>query len=286
MARRRKTSFFEDLFDIACRLPWWAGAALAGVSYLGLHHLAVAPLDPPAVVGGQVSMLGEHVVRQVVRALAAVAQYLVPLAFGAGALLSAWRARRRESLHARAAAGLVDGMDWRQFETLVGEAFRRHGYAVVETGGGGPDGGVDLVLSRDGERSLVQCKHWRALKVGVGPVRELYGVMAARGAAGGFVVTSGAFTPAAVAFASGRNVTLVDGPALLALVRSARGVEAPVAPRPPADGDAAAVAPPADPVCPVCRAPMVLRTAGRGVNAGQPFWGCSRFPACRGTRDR
>jgi len=27
---------------------------------------------------------------------------------------------------------------------------------------------------------------------------------------------------------------------------------------------------------------MVLRTAGRGVHQGEQFWGCSRFPACRG----
>ena len=28
---------------------------------------------------------------------------------------------------------------------------------------------------------------------------------------------------------------------------------------------------------------MVLRTAGRGPNVGQRFWGCSTFPKCRGT---
>ena len=50
----------------------------------------------------------------------------------------------------------------------------------------------------------------RAFKVGVDVVRELYGVMAARGATGGFVVTSGRFTEEANRFASGRNVTLVD----------------------------------------------------------------------------
>lgn len=30
---------------------------------------------------------------------------------------------------------------------------------------------------------------------------------------------------------------------------------------------------------------MVLRTAGRGALAGQDFWGCPRYPACRGTID-
>jgi restriction system protein len=50
---------------------------------------------------------------------------------------------------------------------------------VAEIGGGGADGGVDLVLTKPGksggEKFLVQCKQWRAYKVGVDVVRELYG---------------------------------------------------------------------------------------------------------------
>lgn len=36
------------------------------------------------------------------------------------------------------------------------------------------------------------------------------------------------------------------------------------------------------PVCPRCGAPMILRTATKGVNAGNEFYGCSMFPKCRG----
>jgi restriction system protein len=68
----------------------------------------------------------------------------------------------------------------------MGEAFRRRGFSVVETGVG-TDGGVDIVLDRAGERFFVQCQQWRALNVGVKTVRELYDVMAARDATGGFV---------------------------------------------------------------------------------------------------
>lgn len=35
-------------------------------------------------------------------------------------------------------------------------------------------------------------------------------------------------------------------------------------------------------LCPKCGAQMVLRTAARGENAGNSFYGCSRFPKCRG----
>ncbi len=38
------------------------------------------------------------------------------------------------------------------------------------------------------------------------------------------------------------------------------------------------------PACPVCAQPMVQRIARKGPHANQPFWGCSRYPDCQGTR--
>ena len=126
--------------------------------------------------------------------MASVGQYILPLICLAGAGISAWRRKKRQNLVSDVAqsqaSDALDGMSWREFEMLVGEGFRLQGYQVVETGGGGADGGIDLVLTKPGksggEKFLVQCKQWRAFKVGVDVVRELYGVMAARGATGGF----------------------------------------------------------------------------------------------------
>ena len=36
------------------------------------------------------------------------------------------------------------------------------------------------------------------------------------------------------------------------------------------------------PDCPRCSSQMVRRKAKRGENAGKAFWGCTKFPACRG----
>jgi hypothetical protein len=36
------------------------------------------------------------------------------------------------------------------------------------------------------------------------------------------------------------------------------------------------------PVCPKCGSSMVMRTAQRGSNAGQQFYGCTNYPKCRG----
>ena len=38
------------------------------------------------------------------------------------------------------------------------------------------------------------------------------------------------------------------------------------------------------PACPKCGKPMRLRTARKGSNTGQTFWGCSAYPDCTGTR--
>jgi restriction system protein len=284
MPRRKKTSPAEGLMEVVALLPWWAGVVLALLSYFLLHQVAAQP----AAVAAQSGQIGTVMTQSIWRGLATAGQYALPMIFLAGAGLSAWRQRERgqlvESVTAGKAADVLDGMSWQQLERLIGEAFRLQGYRVMETGGGGADGGVDLVLNKNGEKHLVQCKQWRAFKVGVDVVRELYGVMAAKGAAGGFVVTSGRFTDEAKSFAEGRNVRLVDGSKLHGMIRQAQGSA-----RPEQDvaksEQAAKGAPPSEaPTCPACAKAMVRRTAKRGANAGGEFWGCTGYPACKGTR--
>jgi restriction system protein len=281
MPRRKKTSAFEDSIDLVALMPWWAGVALAVIFYVVLHHIAgqqVAPAQP-----GQVERV---VVQTMLKTAASFGQHVLPLLCLAGAGASAWRRHERKTLVGNVvqseSADALNGMTWQQFEALVGEAFRLQGYTVLDTGGGGADGGVDLVLAKGNEKFLVQCKQWRAFKVGVDVVRELYGVMAARGAAGGFVVTSGRFTEEATAFASGRNVQLIDGPRLHDLIKKASAAMAGAGA--PTRAQATPAAPStAVPACPACAKPMVRRIAKRGLNAGGEFWGCTGYPSCRGT---
>ena len=285
---RKRTSLAEDLVDLVSLLPWWAGIALAVISYVILHRLAV----PPAVTGLPPGQMGDVITRSMFSALAGLGQYLVPLICLAGAGVSAWRRHQRRTLISNTAqakgADALDGMSWREFEMLVGEAFRLQGFSVSETGGGGADGGVDLVLSKGTEKFLVQCKQWKAYKVGVDVVRELYGVMAAKGATGGFVVTSGSFSEDAKAFANGRNVKLVDGHRLFGLIKQARqslssNINAADRSSPVASSSSPGVAA-SSAACPACGSEMVKRTAKKGANAGGQFWGCSRYPTCRGIR--
>ena len=113
--------------------------------------------------------------------------------------------------------------------------------------------------------------------------------MSARGAIGGYVVSSGTFSQEAHNFAAGRNIDLWDGSKLKTVIRQDR-----IRPRSELSPTSPGVytttsfgqqaTGPQAPSCPQCGAHMVLRSAKRGTNAGQQFWGCSTFPKCRGTK--
>ena len=137
----------------------------------------------------------------------------------------------------------------------------------------------------------------KVLQVGVQVVRELYGVVCAHGAAGGYLVSSGTFTAPAADFARDVGLRLIDGPALETMIRRAqqarragaqpaRELVSPAAPT--SRRNVPGVAPPAAavqaPFYPTCGAPMLTKPARRGPNAGRHFWSCQRYPVCHGTR--
>ncbi len=83
-------------------------------------------------------------------------------------------------------------IDWYQFEKLVALLYRKLGYTVDRRGGANPDGGIDLVIQKDGQRSAVQCKQWKTWNVGVKAVREFLGALTdARMQKGVFITLSG-----------------------------------------------------------------------------------------------
>jgi len=274
MSSRRNDSAGVAIVELTALLPWWGGVMLAGASYGALHLYVSRPMSPVAL--GETSTF---LIQAMTRGLATTGQYLLPILFLIAAVMSVFRRRKRRQLLAgvSAAPDALNAMSWREFEMLVGEAFRVQGYSVVETGGSA-DGGVDVVLRKDSEKYFVQCKQWRASTVGVPIVRELYGAMAAHGATGGFVVTSGRFTKPASEFAEGRNVTLIDGPQLHAMIQ--RVSQNSLA----AKNAATPIVSAGSPACPTCSKPMAMRTARRGPKTGQRFWGCTGYPTCTGTR--
>lgn len=141
MARKSKSSTAEDLMDLIAMLPWWAGTALAIACYMVLHSTAIRPL--PAAQSPQ--QIGQLATTAIWQGLATGGQYILPIICLAGAAISAMRKRRRNRLFqttsASSCADALQNMSWREFETLVGQGFRRRGYGIKETSGGGHDGG-------------------------------------------------------------------------------------------------------------------------------------------------
>lgn len=111
----------------------------------------------------------------------------------------------------------------KRFEEIVGELFLKYGYDVEHIGKTG-DGGVDLIAIENrnivNTKLLIQCKRYRN-KVGVAPVRELYGVKEDLGASKAVLVTTSEFTKGAKGFAEKNcwEMELIDYKKLLKLFK-------------------------------------------------------------------
>jgi restriction system protein len=249
----------RSVFDKLVTYPWWFNVILAIVVYFSFKYWI------PSITFQEPFYKG----------MAMTAKIAAPAVTGLlffVAVLSAFNSLRKGGLLDRQKGmGTLRTISWQKFEVLVGETYRRKSYTVSESGGGGADGGVDLILRKNGEKLLVQCKHWKMAKVGVKVVRELYGVVAAEGATGGVVISSGTFTQESRDFARGKPIELVDGSELIKLIADVQKIPLSVNNKPK------------DNACPLCESEMALRTAKKGPNAGGKFWGCTTFPKCRGT---
>jgi len=269
---RRKDNLLKDIIEITAKMPWWVGVTLAIVSYLVLSIYSAQDIVSTAVVGKP--DIGSIITSNVFKAIAQVGQYIFPLVFIIGSVTSAIQQRKRSRLLESASStngkSAIELMSWREFEMLVSEAFRKQGYKVRETPYG-PDGGVDLVLSKDDKKILVQCKHWKTQKVGVKTVRELYGVLTASDADEVNIVCSGQFTNDAKAFVKDKPIYLVDGNVLADLIQDVMDVE----------HDSSSTQ---SVCCPVCGSDMTLRLAQKGSNVGKQFYGCTLYPQCKGIR--
>ncbi|MET0290656.1 MAG: restriction endonuclease [Pseudoxanthomonas sp.] len=269
---RRKDSGFETL----AAWPWPVGLGVGGVGFAVLRY------GVPAWLAQQGDTLAQGVFKGFSTALMPLSWLWLALCCLAALCAFLGARSRRRLLDTRTDLESLSQGGWRQFELLVGEAFRRQGYAVEETGLGGADGGIDLILRKDGCRTLVQCKQWKRQQVGVAVVREMAGLLAHHQAHAVKIVCIGCFTKDAERFAQGKPIELISGTQLLQMIRAVQQDAA----VPPASSPRVApvlVATPAitaEPNCPRCGSALVQR---RNRRTREPFLGCSQFPKCRGT---
>jgi restriction system protein len=274
VARKSENTLTNELSALLKHTPIWVGPLLAAIVFCFFWFIIPLLIPKNDTGSGVISMLPP---------LLHLFAWLL-----AGLVLLLWVGAEISKLSNRRLLDKQDGIQsirqlpWREFERLVAEAYRRKGYIAEVVGANSADGGMDIRLTRSDQKVLVQCKQWLAYTVGVTIVRELLGVVTAEKATCGIVVTSGKFTKDARSFAQTCDkIQLVDGPQLVALIRDVQRTTQGTSPQPPALPNSA---PALSPQCPSCGSEMILRTARKGSNAGYQFWGCKKYPACRGTK--
>ncbi|KQR08928.1 MULTISPECIES: restriction endonuclease [Xanthomonas] len=271
MGRRKKQSGFEAL----AALPWPAAFVAGIAAYLAVRYGITWWFSQH---GG---MLSQGIAQQSDGMFAPLAWMLLGICWLA-ALFSYLGARsRRRFLETRTTLESLAAGGWRQFEQLVGDAFRRQGYSVEETGLGGPDGGIDLILRKDGRRTLVQCKQWKRQQVGVSVVREMFGLLAHHQAHAVKIACIGRYTKDAEHFAQGKPIELIGGEQLLGMIRAVQQALAQPAPSCVEPVFASNTSPTiASLTCPRCGSTLVQR---KNRYTREDFMGCTQLPKCRGS---
>lgn len=192
---------------------------------------------------------------------------------------------RNEKLK-RSGIAQIDTMDGFLFEKYLGHLFRAHGYEVVVTKAAG-DFGADLVIKKDGQKTVVQAKRYSS-NVGIKAVQEAQAAIAHYGASSAWVVSNRYYTQAAEELARSNRVRLVNRDELITMILQMKdgkvkpkstAAQAPTLHVVPSVVAGQAEEPVDGSVCPRCGSKMVLRKGPRGE-----FYGCSSFPKCRMTK--
>lgn len=163
-------------------LPWWMPLIIAAITYPILRF--VLPIIS----------FNNQILSAYLQGVSRIAYLILIPLIGVAVFSILNQLHRGKMLENQTGLDSIKNLDWRQFEELVGEVFRRQGYLVLENPSEGTDGGVDLRLRKNGQLTFVQCKHWKSKSIGVKIVRELYGVMTAAQVNSSILATFGNFT--------------------------------------------------------------------------------------------
>ncbi|MFW6053127.1 MAG: hypothetical protein ACOC8I_04390 [Desulfosalsimonas sp.] len=107
-----------SVLDEFVKLPWWLSVILSVVVYLSFTYLLPLVAFQHFFFKGIAEMM-----TGLVPALAGIL-----LLVSGVSLFNAWR--KRELLERQKGTGTLQSVGWKDFEDLVGEAYRRKGYSV------------------------------------------------------------------------------------------------------------------------------------------------------------
>jgi restriction system protein len=114
----------------------------------------------------------------------------------------------------------LKSIEWKRFEEISMEYLRINNCKANVTCTGA-DGGIDIKISDSNGKvfAIGQCKSW-SKPIGVGLIRELYGIMAAENVRHGIFLTTSEFSKDAKEFAIGKNLLLIDSDEFISLVNN------------------------------------------------------------------
>ena len=176
----------NSLFGILLRARWWVSALVA------LGVLGVAQFVLPAGAAA-----------------------FAALPFAVLACVVAWKEiwQPRGARLERALAELR-AMPWETFGEALQAALRRDGFTVKRVAGA-----ADFELEKAGQVSLLCARRWKATTTGVDPLKDLATAGERSGASECLYVTASALSDNARGFAAEKKVKLIEGGALLKLMR-------------------------------------------------------------------
>jgi hypothetical protein len=135
----------------------------------------------------------------------------IALLVGSAATAYLWLVRRRDD---ETAAGLLAlaGMRWRDFSRLVLEAMGTRGLERVSAISEEPqEHSASFMLSGQGRRVLLACKHGSAYRIGSATMEEIASEVRLRGAQGGILVTEGTLDRSGLDKAEKHSIEVLDG---------------------------------------------------------------------------
>jgi len=177
------------------RLRWWLPPL--AVALVVVAHAEWMPLLTPHLPvlerhAAQIEQFAPHALRSL--------YLLVPLTL----LAALWPGR---APHARARRP-VASLSAQELQDRLVEAFRVQGFGVhvrsIESDG------ADLLVVRNGERMLVQCRHWRRRQVDTEQLRALCGLIGREKAGGAVLLTRGRLSVEAIRFARDVPIVVMD----------------------------------------------------------------------------
>lgn len=187
------------------RLRWWLPMLILALALVTIRQwLPLAVAHMPALARMAPGL--EHLAPYALRSLYA----LVPIT-----LLAAFWPWHPDPADRAAALRRLAASD---LQRRLAEAFRKYGYAVHVRSLG--QEGADLLLGRDGQRILVQCRHWQRRDIDAVYLRTLCGLMGREKAHGALFLTCGRVSVEAMRFVKDMPIVLIDEHGLLELLEA------------------------------------------------------------------